>query len=189
MPSNDVVTTEPEGDRYVENPDFVPDPTHQFGTLDTSGTAGAAHSRIEEVTPIFDIADQENAKQAARALDPDDDEVDSSLVVMPQGTPMTVVDEDAIKGRVAKRAEQAKPVRVFGPTMAQKQAAESGEEGEEIAQAQQESTGAGSTATGDPEGAERQSGGERAERTTGDEGKEEPKEEPAKTGRGRSGQQ
>lgn len=175
MPTEDVVDYAPEGERYVENPDFVPDPTHQFGTLDTSGTAGAAHARIEEVTPIFDIADAENAKQAARALDPDDKEVDESLVVLPQGSPMTVVDENAIKERIAKKAEGTDKVKVYGSTQSQKQAAESGPEAAEEAQAQQETQGAGSAVGGDPEGAERQSGGERTEQTTEAKAEEKPK--------------
>jgi hypothetical protein len=160
MPDTDVATTKPEGERYVEDPDFVPDPTHQFGTLDTSGTAGAAHARIEEVTPIFDVADQENAKQAARALDPNDKEVPSSLVVIDQGQRMHVADEESVKRRIEERAATAKPVRIFGPTMAQKQAAESGVEGAETAQSQQENQAgsAGGSASGDPDGTERQTG-------------------------------
>ena len=41
---------------YVENPNHVPNPTDMYGTLETSGTGGAAQGRIEEVTPIFDVA-------------------------------------------------------------------------------------------------------------------------------------
>lgn len=167
-PTNDTaVTTEPQGQRYVEDPNFVPNPTEQFGTLDTSGTAGSAHSDIKEVTPIFKIAEVENAQQAARALDPDDDSVDASLVVMPVGQTLTVVDEESIKKRITEKAAATEPVAVFGPTDAQEDAAKTGEEGEEIAQAQQETQGAATTTTGDPEGAERQSGGERTEETTG----------------------
>lgn len=143
---------------YVENPDFVPDPTHQYGTLDTSGTGGGAHQRLEEITPIFEVAKKQDLVTAARALDPDDDSVPESLVVLPQGQPMSVVDEDAVKERVRSAAQNAvaNPVEVPGPTPAQRQAQETGNEGRQTAQAQQESQGA--STGGDPEGTKRQGG-------------------------------
>lgn len=124
---------------YKENDDFLPNPTDQFGTLDSSGTAGSAHANIKEVTPIFKIADAKDAITAARALDPDDDGVPSSAVIMPQGQNMVVVDEEAIKAKIVARAEAlGDDLTIGGPTAAQKEAAEEGDKGATRAQSQQE---------------------------------------------------
>lgn len=156
--TSSVDTTAP-GTRYSERDDFVPDATHQFGTLDTSGTGGGAHQEMREITPVFDVADVEAAKVAAKALDPNDP-TPESLVVLPQGSPMTVVDEQAIRDRISAKAESAGPVQILGPTPAQEEAAVSGTEGAEIAEEQQEGQGAGAGVTGDPDGLERQTGDE-----------------------------
>lgn len=152
----DVVTV---GGAYKESDDHVPDPTHQFGTVDTSGTAGTAHSRIEEVTPVFDVADAQNAATAARALDPEDKDVPESLVNLPQGQVMEVVDKDAVKDRIQTKAQAYKkdPVEIGGATLAQKEAAESGDDGAKSAQEQQQSAGAGSSEPSTQTG--RQTGG------------------------------
>jgi hypothetical protein len=68
---------------YKESDDHVPDATNQYGTVDTSGTAGTAHARLEEVTNVFDEARKQDLETAVRALDPKDDEVSSALVVLP----------------------------------------------------------------------------------------------------------
>lgn len=137
------------GDGYVEDPNFVPNVTDQFGTLDTSGTAGAAHAQIEEITPVFEVARKQNLAQAARALDPNDDSVDASMVTLPQGQVMTVVDEEKIKSDLQAKAEGAdEPVQISafrGP--AQAAAAEEGPAAEAKAQAQTEQQGAGGGAT------------------------------------------
>src|ERR1700745_375263 len=85
------------GGAYKENDDHVPNPTDQFGTVDTSGTAGTAHARIEEVSPIFEVAKAQDMVTAARALDPEDTDVPESLVVLPQGTQIVEIDHEAIK--------------------------------------------------------------------------------------------
>lgn len=111
------------GGAYKEEDDtFVPDPTHQFGTVDTSGTAGTAHSRIEETTAIFDVAKQADMVTAARALDPDDPDVHSSMVVLPGD----LRDMEEAKEAVRSAAENAlsNPVEIGGPTLAQREAAE-----------------------------------------------------------------
>lgn len=115
-----------DADVYKESDSFVPNPTHQYGTLDTSGTAGAAHSRLEEVTPVFDVAKAQNAIIAKRAVDPDDPEVPSYLVTMPPGTNFVPVDVNAIEDRVAKQgaAAEENPIVVGGPTASQVAAAE-----------------------------------------------------------------
>lgn len=148
------------GGAYKESDDHVPNPTHQFGTVDTSGTAGTAHSRIEEVSPIFDVADAQNAVTAARALDPDDKDVDESLVNLPAGQVLEVVDKDAVRERIQAKADAvvAEPVEVGGPTKAQKEAAESGGTGAQTAQEQQQESGAGSSEPSTDTG--RQTGGE-----------------------------
>jgi predicted dinucleotide-binding enzyme len=129
-----------------EDESFVPDPTHQYGTVDTSGTAGVADSRIEEVTPIFEVAKAQDRIMAARALDPDDPDVPESLVVLPQGTTIVQGDPEAARERVRSLAEEAmaNPIEVGGPSLAQRQAAESGEEGSKKAETQRRSQGAGS---------------------------------------------
>ena len=105
---------------YSESQSFVPNPTDVVGTLDTSATAGAAHGRIESVTPVFDIAKRENALVAARAVDPDDDSVSISAVTLPGGE---MNREEAIT-LLKEKAATAKPVVLGGPNEFQEQAAE-----------------------------------------------------------------
>lgn len=111
---------------YVENPDHVPNPTDQYGTYDTSGTAGTAHSRLENVSPIFDVAKQQDLVTAARALDPEDTEVPEHLVVKPPAQALEIVDHDAIRERITNAAKAAveNPVVVGGPNATQRAAAE-----------------------------------------------------------------
>ena len=68
---------------YQESDDHVPNPTDQYGTLDTSGTAGAAHAKLEEITPVFEVASAQEAQVAAKAIDPKDESVHPSMVTMP----------------------------------------------------------------------------------------------------------
>jgi hypothetical protein len=89
---------------YRESEDFVPNPADQTGTVDTSGTGGMANSRIEEVTPIFDLANKQDRITAARALDPDDDEVTRSHVVMPTGQVIEPLDKDEIIDQARRAA-------------------------------------------------------------------------------------
>lgn len=162
------------GDGYKERDDFLPNPTDQFGTVDTSGTAGAAHSKIEEVTPVFDVAKAQNLATAARALDPDDPDVHESLVTMPQGQTLVVADPEKIKEELIAKADAVKdkPIEVSkfrGP--AAKQAEESGTAAE--AQAQQAS-GVGGSAPGsvaEESNVERQQGGQ-SDSAPGDNGEE-----------------
>lgn len=115
---------------YVEDDRHIPNPTDQFGTYDTSGTAGAAHSDLTRVSPVFDVAKAQDLVTAARALDPDDDEVPEHLVVKPPVTLMDQVDHDAIRERVTSAAEAAiqNPIVVGGQTPAQEEAAKTDEE-------------------------------------------------------------
>lgn len=139
-------------DVYTESESHIPNPTDQIGTLDTSGTAGAAHSKLEEVTPVFDVAKAQVAQVAARALDPDDP-TPSYMVVTPTVQATAVVDEDAIKERVVAKAD-ALADKATGPvgvtmTPAQEQAAEEGTGAAQTAETQRASQG-GTTAGGTP---------------------------------------
>src|SRR5881398_659728 len=109
---SDAVTV---GGAYKESDDFIPDPTDAFGTLDTSGTAGAAHGKVEAVTPIFDVARAQDKITAARALDPNDDGVHESLVVLPQGMVIAEDGAEEARQRVKDQAENLEPVQVGGP--------------------------------------------------------------------------
>lgn len=138
------------GGAYKEDDDFVPNPTDAFGTLDTSATAGAAHGAVEAVTPIFEVAKAQEAIVAAKALDPEDDSVPASMVILPDSDRSF---EDAKKAvEAAAKAAEENPVEVGGLNPFQRQAAETtGEEGQEQAQEQQqsqaESAGSASTST------------------------------------------
>lgn len=152
---------------YREDESHVPDPTSQYGTMDTSGTAGAAHSKLENVTPIFEVADAQNAMVAAAALDPDQPDVPGYLVTMPPGQNLVTVDEEAIKERLATKAKEVEenPVLLGGPSPYQKQAAE---EGEQVAQsAENQRTDQGGTSAGGKAETVSGQGTEGAQTTTG----------------------
>lgn len=125
---------------YVENEDFVPEPTAQYGTLDTSATAGAAHSQIVEISPVFEVADAQNAANAAKALDPDDDSVPASAVILPDSGRSRDDAVEAVKAK-AKKAEDV-DLTSARQTPAQKEAAESGDEQEAKAVSEGASTNA-----------------------------------------------
>lgn len=135
--------------RYVEDEDFVPNPTDQYGVLDTSDTGGGAHQHLEEISPIFDVAKKDAAIVAGRALDPDDPDVPESLVVLPQGQNIIPVDTEAHKEKVVQAAKEAEKTRddsLDGRGPAQRQAAEEGPKATRKVKAQQEQQGAGSRA-------------------------------------------
>lgn len=116
-------------DGYFESEDHRPEPLYQYGTLDTSDTAGGAHQRIEEVSPVFEISRRQNLAVAARALDPADTEVPAELVTLPTGsvtvTGSTRTSEEA-KEEIASalRSAAEDPLVVGGPTEEQRKAAE-----------------------------------------------------------------
>ena len=117
-------------ERYQEDPDFVPNPADYTGTLDTSGTAGAAHGKIEAVTPIFDIAKHQDLQTAAKALDPDDDTVSESSVVLP--TPVITTqaggDADAARERILAKADASEEPDLYEKNAFEKEAGESTDE-------------------------------------------------------------
>lgn len=49
---------------YVENPDFVPDPTAMSGTLETTGTGGGANETLRGTTGVFEEAGLSSYKAA-----------------------------------------------------------------------------------------------------------------------------
>ena len=118
---------------YRERNDFVPNPTDMRGTLDTSGTAGAAHNRLEDVTAAFEVAKRDDTILAGRALDPQDTAVPSSTVVLPQSVSVVSGDPDAARDRVRQAAEQAKqtPAVISGETLSAREAREAAEQGKE----------------------------------------------------------
>lgn len=130
-------------DVYKESDDFVPEPTAQYGTLDTSATAGAAHSQIEEISPVFQVADKQNAEVAAKALDPEDDSVPASVVVLPDSDRSHDDAVEAVKKKAESLKDQDISLLSSNKSPAQKQAAETtGEEAEAQADAQQKAQGA-----------------------------------------------
>lgn len=108
------------GGPYVEDENFVPNPTDQMKQYNTSGLG--AHQRIEEVANIFEVDKVKTAEQIVAALDEDDPSVDASRVVLPSATD----DNDAARERVLKAAQaRVKQGVVIGePGPAEREAAE-----------------------------------------------------------------
>lgn len=127
---------------YQESDKFVPEPTAQFGTLDTSGTAGVAHSRLEEITPVFDVARKQEAKAAAAALDPEDDSVPASLVILPDSDRTKDEAVETVKARAKAVEDDEVTLLTERKTLAQKQAEETGDEAGQKADGQTGSQGA-----------------------------------------------
>lgn len=128
--------------KYQENENFVPEPTAQFGTLDTSGTAGVAHSRLEEVTPVFDVARKQEAKAAARALDPEDTGVHESLVTLPDSNRTKDEAVEAVRARAEAVEEEEVTLLTERKTFAQKEAEKEGDEAGQVADGRTGSQGA-----------------------------------------------
>lgn len=180
----ETVTT--EGGGYVENPDHVPNPTDAYGTLDTTGTGGGAHAKIEEITPIFDVAKSQDLATAARALDPDDPDVHASLVTLPDGQRIVPVDPEAAADRVRAAAEAAtaEPVDLSSSRMTPaKEAAAEETGGEPETETQPDPTaGTGASSTASTEGTNA------ASEPTGDEAKTAEAKDAAAEKAGRRGQ-
>lgn len=127
MPPQDQPPVVVEG--YKESDDFVPRLSDHHGTFDTSGTSGAAHQQMDTVSPIFEVGRKEAAILADRALDPNDDGVDSSLVSTPADYASTIMPHDPEKTRedIKAKADAARenPVVIGGPLKFAREAAES----------------------------------------------------------------
>ena len=88
---------------YVENPDFVPNPTDMVGTYDTAFEGGFLGSGTTP-SPIFEHARAIELKTALRALDASDPDVPEHLVVLPEsgrtidGAKQSLIDAAAAAG-------------------------------------------------------------------------------------------
>lgn len=129
------------GGGYVENEDHVPNPTDMVAQFNTSGTG--AHGRIEEVAPIFEVDKVKTAQEIEAALDPKNDNVPASRVVLPS----QIDDNDEAKKDLKERAASRlkKGVEIGGPTPAEDEAAKEGDEGEEAAVEQERGNAAGNS--------------------------------------------
>lgn len=116
-PANDPTLVEYVG--YREREDYVPDPTSQYGTLNTTGVAGDLANNVNEVSPVFAEARANNLLAARDALDPSSD-VPAELVAVPEGQ---TADEAREQIEKAISDVEANPVQVGGLTPAQKEAA------------------------------------------------------------------
>lgn len=138
------------GGAYKESDDHVPSPTDLYDQYNTSGTG--SHHVIEDVSPVFEVAKRDAKIQTGRALDPEDTDVPTSAVVLPDGQRLIVEDHDEIRDRLKADAEKAadNPVEVGGPSPSARLAALGGEEGESAAEAETANQGTqGAGATGD----------------------------------------
>lgn len=84
-----------EGERYVENPDHVPDPYAQYGTLPTTGVADDGSNDIRSISPVFDVGRAQNLQNALKALDPEDASLSPELVSLSDHA-----DADEVRGRL-----------------------------------------------------------------------------------------
>lgn len=131
------------GGAYVENEDFVPNPTDMRAQFNTSGTG--AHGKIEEVAPVFEVDKVKTAQEILAALDDDNEHVDSSRVLLPEG----LDDNETAKKRLTQVAEARvkQGVEIGGPTPAQREAELEGDEGT-LAAVEQERGNAAANSTG-----------------------------------------
>lgn len=106
---------------YSEDENYVPDPHFQYGTMDTSDTAGAAHQNIKEISPVFAVGRAAALSLAARALDPEDTAVPANVVSLPD----QVWTADQAKEDLLAKVEGLKdePVVIGGMTPEQRVAA------------------------------------------------------------------
>lgn len=91
------------GKGYVEDPDFVPNPTDMAGEFMTAAEGGFLGS-VTSPTPIFERAREIDLRTALRAINPADTEVPEHLVVLPEsgrtidGAKQALVDAAAAAG-------------------------------------------------------------------------------------------
>jgi hypothetical protein len=88
------------GGGYVEDDNFVPDPSDLIGQFNTSGTG--AHQNLDAHTNAFAIDRQAVAEQVVRALDPKDFSVNSSAVILPD----TDLTHEEAKAEILAKAEE-----------------------------------------------------------------------------------
>lgn len=112
------------GGRYVEDPNFEPNPADLRKQFNTSGL-GASH-RIEETAAVYEVDKAKTAEQVTRALDGDDREVSRDRVILPQGDPTPDEAEKSLLKTAKARVKQK--VVMGGPTPAEEAAAEKGDD-------------------------------------------------------------
>ncbi len=126
---------------------FVPDSTNVSGTLDTSGTAGAAHEDINEVTTVFKDAEALNASTDT-VLDvdlPQEEPVDATAEAVKAAEEALVAQEATaarveadVKAKAEAEAEAAAAKVAEAEAAAQAEAAQAAAEAEAAAAVQAE---------------------------------------------------
>lgn len=174
------------GGPYVEDENFVPEPTDMVAQFNTEGVG--AHGRIEEVSPIFEVDKVKTAQEIQGALDPDNKAVKADRVLLPE----TVTDNETAKEELlaAADARVEQGVVVGGPTPAEREAALEGDEGVQAA-VDTERDNAASNSTGNRDAGEHTDAGgakvttptstDEASQKTSDESSSDSDEAPAKT--------
>ena len=135
------------GGAYVENPDFVPNPTDMYGTFNTSGTG--AHHDPATVSPIFEVDRNLTAQEIVNALDPEHP-TPRDRVVFAEPKPVVSADNEAEEKSLREKAEARleQEVVIGGPTPAEQEAAEGGEESSRKAEQQERDNSVASPVTG-----------------------------------------
>ena len=152
------------GGAYKESDDHIPEPTDMVAQFNTEGVG--AHGKIEEVSPVFEVDKVKTAQEIEAALDPKNDAVPSSRVLLPEAT----TDNETARKEIAEAAKaRLKQGVVIGEaTPAERQASLEGEEGSQAAaevergNAAANSTG---TRTAGQHGDARKTGGSDSEET------------------------
>lgn len=150
------------GGAYKESDDHVPEPTDMVAQYNTEGVG--AHGKIEEVSPIFEVDKVKTAQEITAALDPENDAVPSSRVLLPEA----LDDNETAKKNLKEVAEARvkKGVEIGGPTPAEREAELEGDEGT-LAAVEQDRSNAAANSTGN-----RGAGQHEGAVATGDAGKD-----------------
>lgn len=134
------------GGAYVEDENHVPNPTDMVSQFNTEGVG--AHGKIEEVSPIFEVDKVKTAQEILGALDPDNTNVSSDRVLLPNLVDDNDVAREQITEAAKARVEQG--VVIGEATPAEREAEKEGEEGEQAA-VEQERSNAAANSTGNRE--------------------------------------
>jgi hypothetical protein len=134
---------------YSESPDHVPDPTAVTGTLETSGTGGGRHARLEGVAAIFEGVTQQTVELDGLA-------VHQGAVVQNDttGVPETFTSPTEEQAPAEPVAEESEPEGEVSPEVVEEVVAEAAAEGApvetETKAAPAKKTAARKTAATDP---------------------------------------
>lgn len=134
------------GGAYVEDENHVPNPTDMVAQFNTEGVG--AHGKIDEVSPIFEVDKVKTAQEILGALDPDNTEVSSDRVLLPNLVDDNDVAREDLLARAEARVKQG--VVVGEATPAQREAEKDGSEGERAAvESERQNAASNSTGTRD----------------------------------------